>query len=271
MAENGLRFEGGEKYAAWTARQLDGPRGVPLTYEEERVATPTQLVEHNRRWVFVEVQNFTGRGVPAEDLICAGNYGLVIASRRFDPKRGLKFLSYARWWVRRMIQDEVDKHFDAVRRPVNLHRDAGKLWRLIDNDRSEMTPDEIAKELEWPTKRVDIAFLVWTVTSSLDVPIYKNGSVSQIDAIPDKKGESPEAGYLKKERKQAIQRILGNLKPRTAEMLEMRYGFNGEPMGLKEIGKHFKVSKERARQIITRALCDLKANPHTHRAALAVA
>lgn len=222
-----------------------------------------KLVRANLRFVVSVSKKYQNRGVPLPDLISEGNVGLIRAAHKFDETRGIKFISYAVWWIRQAILQALAEQSRVVRVPLNraglLHRiskyRAAQLQRLGREPRAE----EIARGLELTRAEVEQALAIARSPLSLDAPIVPGEDGRLIDHIPDRTSPGPEEKAHEKLLTEALAKILDTLSGREARVLRLYFGLGGEePRSLEEIGKLLGVTRERVRQIKESALEDLR-------------
>ncbi len=218
-----------------------------------------QLVNANLRFVVSIAKQFSRYGVPLEDLINEGNLGLIEAARRFDERRGYKFISYAVWWIRQSIMIALAQQSKAVRMPLNraraLHRLRKANTRL--EQQLERTPraDDLARELGVSEEEVKDTLPLMHEAVFLDDTVSEGSNTTYIDLLEDKDEPSPELPVLENELRRGVSEALENLRPREAEVLRRYFGLEGcNPMTLEEIGRSMNLTRERIRQIKEEAL-----------------
>ena len=222
-----------------------------------------KMVESNLRFVITISKEYQGRGLPLEDLIAEGNVGLVRAATRYDETVGVKFTTYAVWWIRQGILSALAEKARMVRLPVNKIK---HLWRLERSGSSlkqelgrEPNTEEVAKIAEMQPKQVQDLLDASRWHVSLDSPLEEGPDTSLLEIIEDKEAESPERVVMRRAMIEEIRSALETLSPREAQILKMYFGINGvERMTLEQIGNQFSLTKERVRQIRDKALLALK-------------
>jgi RNA polymerase primary sigma factor len=245
----------------------------PLSGEEEvRLAKKIKagdqrarekLVAANLRFVVRVAKQFQNRGIPLADLISAGNMGLMNAVEKFDGTRGIKFISYAVWWIRQGIQKSLAEDSRVVRLPNNrvglLHsisRASGKLQQIQEDSPGS---DAIADLLGIPVEMVQDTLSRSREAKSLDTPLQNDAEYSLMQMIVDEKQEAPDAMAVESSVRQQVDLVLETLDEREARVLRLHFGLGGkEPKTLESIGKILHLSRERIRQIKEKALKRLR-------------
>ena len=227
------------------------------------VKAQERLARHNVRFVVSVAKKFQNRGVPLVDLIGEGNLGLMTAARKVDPDRGVKFISYAVWWIRQAVQAAIARHGRPVRVPLNRTADLSRLGRtttLLKERLSRMpTTEELARATGLTVEAVRSLSALNTGDVRLDAPMDPEGDRSLIerfvaDEMPDTEEEAMNR-FLTDE----IEQALGTLPPRDAKVLRLYFGLEGgREHTLEEIGSMLGVTRERVRQLRDRALKRLR-------------
>ncbi|MGV8828265.1 MAG: sigma-70 family RNA polymerase sigma factor [Breznakibacter sp.] len=228
------------------------------------------LINANLRFVVSVAKQYQNQGLSLPDLINEGNLGLIKAAQRFDETRGFKFISYAVWWIRQSILQSLAEQARIVRLPLNkigsINKVNNTFARLEQDFQREPTSEEIAEILDVAPKEVREALKVASRHVSMDAPLKKDEDNTLYDVLLATDNESPDANLLGESLKREIDRSLGTLSPREADIIRLYYGLNGEPpYSLEEIGKYFSLTRERVRQIKEKAIKRLK---HTFRSKL---
>ena len=222
-----------------------------------------KLVRANLRFVVSVSKKYQNQGVPLTDLISEGNVGLIRAAHKFDETRGIKFISYAVWWIRQAILQALAEQSRVVRVPLNraglLHRIAKYRAARLQKLGREPNTDEIARGLELTRAEVEQALVIARSPLSLDAPIVPGEEGRLIDHIPDRASPGPDEEAYEKLLAESLAKVLATLSGREARVLRLYFGLDGEePRSLEEIGKMLGVTRERVRQIKEKALEHLR-------------
>lgn len=225
-----------------------------------------ELVEHNLRLVISVARKYIGNaGMTFMDLVQEGNIGLMKAADKFDPSKGYKFSTYATWWIRQTIGRAVQEQSRTIRIPVHMVETAAKMNKAIRKLTQELerepSIEEIASEMKVPADKIKFLFEANRDPLSLDNKVNDEDDATVGDLVADHSAEVPGANIIKEENKQMVMNVLSTLSEREKEVMVLRFGLEGDkPRTLEEIGQHFGVTRERIRQIETKALRKLR-NP----------
>ena len=217
------------------------------------------LVKANLRFVVSVSKQYQNQGLSLEDLIDEGNIGLIKAAKRFDEKRGYKFISYAVWWIRQSILQALAEQSRIVRLPLNrvgaLHKIGKAHSRLEQEFGRTPSTSEIAKKLNMAPKEVSNTLQISNTHLSLDAPFSDSESNSLKDVLPDNLSPSPDKQLVKSSLSLEIEKALSTLTEREAEVISLYFGLNREKaLTLEEIGTRFNLTRERVRQIKEKAI-----------------
>jgi RNA polymerase primary sigma factor len=227
------------------------------------VAAQEKLARHNVRFVVMIAKRFQNRGLPLSDLIGEGNLGLMTAARKFDPDRGVKFISYAVWWIRQAIQAAIARHGKSVRLPLNRTADLNRLARatslLVERLGRMPTQEELVRATGLTPEAVRSLQAFQTEAVRLDQPTRDGDSSERIERFVPVAEEGTDAAALDRSGREDLDASLATLPPRDAKVLRLYYGLGGEdPRTLQEIGRMLGITRERVRQLRDRALRQLR-------------
>lgn len=245
----------------------------PLTPEEEielarrirknDARALDKLVKANLRFVISVAKEYQGQGLPLQDLISEGNLGLIKAAQRFDETRGFKFISYAVWWIRQSILQALAEQSRVVRLPLNRVGAINKVGRALEELEKrfgrEPSMEEIAEKMEMTAFEVADVLKTSARHLSLDEPFKEEDGNSLLDVLESDRYAPPDDSLMQESLQVEIEKVLSTLKPREAEIIKLYFGLDGDrPLTLEEIGEHFKLTRERVRQIKEKALRRLR-------------
>ncbi len=222
-----------------------------------------KLVRANLRFVVSVAKRYQNQGVSLSDLINEGNLGLIRAANKFDGTKGIKFISYAVWWIRQAILQALAEQSRIVRVPLNragaLHRIGKKASSLLQELGREATNAEIAEGMDISEEEVAKTMSIFQVHLSLDAPLVAGEDNRLSDYLADTVSRTPDEHTFDRALNEAIEDSLGSLKEREAKIIRLYFGIDGaEPMTLEEIGAMLGITRERVRQIKEKALSRLR-------------
>ena len=222
-----------------------------------------ELVIKNLRFVISIAKKYQNRGLPLVDLIGEGNLGLLTAARKFDPAHGVKFISYAVWWIRQAILASIARHGRMVRVPLNRTADLSRIVRAAENLRQtlgrEPTAEEISETVGLSVELVQSLAALNTAEVRLDGPLALEGDRSTIERFIVDGQPDPESQAMDQFLAEEIDAALRTLAPRDARVLRLYFGLGGgREHTLEEIGDLFGITRERVRQLRDRALKRLR-------------
>jgi RNA polymerase primary sigma factor len=247
---------------------------IPLLKVEEETAlarrafrgdveAQEKLARHNVRFVVSVAKKFQNRGVPLMDLIGEGNLGLMTAARKFDPDRGVKFISYAVWWIRQAIQAAIARHGRPVRVPLNRTADLNRLGRattlLTEKLGRAPTTDELVKATGLTRDAVRALSALHIEAMRLDHPVREADDRGRMERFIPLTQEGTDASTMANSRTTDLDAALAALPARDAKVLRLYFGLDdGKTRTLEEIGRMMGVTRERIRQLRDRALRQLR-------------
>ena len=246
----------------------------PLINQEEEVALAQRiregeeealdkLVRSNLRFVVSVAKKYQNQGVSLSDLINEGNLGLIRAAHKFDETKGIKFISYAVWWVRQAILQALAEQSRIVRVPLNragaLHRITRRSSALQQELGRDPTAAEVAEGMDIGVDEVEKTLSISQNHVSLDAPLAPGEENRLLDYLPDTQNPGPDAETFEHALTQSIEEVLASLRERERKILRLYFGLDSpEPMTLEEIGARLGITRERVRQIKEKALTRLR-------------
>jgi RNA polymerase primary sigma factor len=222
-----------------------------------------KLARHNVRFVVSVAKKFQNRGVPLADLISEGNVGLMTAARKFDPDRGVKFISYAVWWIRQAVQASIARQGRSVRVPLNRTADLNRLGKATALLRERLgrspTPEELVKATGLTYEAVVSLSALHTEAIRLDHPVRTGDTTERMERFDALAEEGTDTSTMSNAQSDEIEAALAALSPRDARVIRLYFGLEGDPpKTLEEIGTMLGVTRERIRQLRDRALRQLR-------------
>jgi RNA polymerase primary sigma factor len=221
-----------------------------------------KLIESNLRLVMSITRNYTRTGVPLLDLIQEGNLGLIRAVEKFDYRMGFKLSTYATWWIRQAVTRALADQGRTIRLPVHVAEQVRRAQRarrqLAQKLNRDPSLDEIAGESGFTPERVRELFELIEDPVSLETPVG-DGESNYGDLIEDEHSDRPDTATAERLRSVELSEALRRLNPRMRHVLTLRFGLDGEkPRTLEEVGSGLGITRERVRQLETRALRELR-------------
>jgi len=222
-----------------------------------------KLTKANLRFVVSVAKQYQNQGLSLGDLINEGNLGLIKAAKRFDETRGFKFISYAVWWIRQSILQALAEQSRIVRLPLNrvgaLNKIGKKFSQLEQEFEREPSASELAEELDMSLFEVADTLKISGRHLSMDAPFAQGEDNRLLDVIQDERQPAPDNELMKESLCKEVERALGTLTGREAEVIRLYFGLEREhSLTLEEIGERFKLTRERVRQIKEKAIRRLR-------------
>jgi RNA polymerase primary sigma factor len=230
--------------------------------DEGDEAAKRRLIESNLRLVMSITRNYTKAGVPLLDLIQEGNLGLIRAVEKFDYRMGFKLSTYATWWIRQAVTRALADQGRTIRLPVHVAEQVRRLMRarraLTQRLNRDPTVDELARESGFPVKRVQELLDLVEDPVSLETPVG-DGESLYADLIEDTMSDQPDATTALNLRSRELTAALETLNPRLRQVVTLRFGLDGAlPQTLEDVGAKLGITRERVRQLESRALRELR-------------
>ncbi|MDD2711248.1 MAG: RNA polymerase sigma factor RpoD/SigA [Verrucomicrobiae bacterium] len=246
----------------------------PLLKPEEEVALAgkikkgdqkarAQMIRANLRLVVKIAHDYSAFGLPIQDLISEGNIGLMKAVDRFDPSKGGKLSTYAAWWIKQSIKRALANQSKTIRLPVHVVDKLSQMRRvatkLTDELEREPTEDELAEEMGIPQRKIAQLKQLSQGSSSLDITVGDDDKTALGELVADETVQDPSEIFKNKTLRKDLMEIMDELDERERAIVKARFGLDGDnPDTLEDIGRKFKVTRERIRQIQNLALMKMR-------------
>ncbi len=250
-------------------RALDATLAAIRTAEVAADRAKSSLIAANLRLVVSIAKRYRNRGLHLLDLVQEGNLGLMRAVDKFEYKRGYKFSTYASWWIRQSVSRAISDQARTIRIPVHMvetHNKLSKTLRdMVQEGGEEPTPEQLAARMNVPVEKIRMLLEATRDPVSLDSPVGDEGGATVGDFVEDLSFAAPDEALGDTELSRETRELLKLLSPREEQVLRMRFGIDSPgDQTLEEVGKSFELTRERIRQIETKALRKLRL-PSFHR------
>ena len=242
--------------------QRDLARQVKLA-QTNLANAKAKMIEANLRLVISIAKGYVNRGLAMTDLIQEGNLGLMKAVDKFEYRRGYKFSTYATWWVRQSVTRAVADYGNTIRIPVHMTESYNKIRRVrqkfLQETGKNPTDEELSKLSGVPLAKVQLLTQAMRGVESIDAPIGDDEDATRLDFVKGDDEDDPQKRYLRTALEEEIQKSLGELMPREAQVLRLRYGIGtNHDHTLEEVGQAMGLTRERVRQIESAAIRKLR-------------
>lgn len=225
-------------------------------------AARRKMIEGNLRLVVNISKRYMGRGLPFQDLIEEGNIGLIKAVERFKHAKGCKFSTYSTYWIRQSVERAILNQADIVRLPIHVSNDIFKMTKVETEFRRkhnrEPSTTELAADMGISGRYLKKLSIITRKSHSMDTALHDNTDETLLDRLEDEKALSPVDSISAEMKTEELKKWLSILDSKENKIIRLRFGINSEPETLEDIGKKLGVTRERIRQIETRALVKLK-------------
>lgn len=250
---------------AYPLLSLDAEKELAALAAKGNKIAKEKLIKHNLRLVVSIAKKYRGCGISFADLIQEGNLGLIKAVDKYELDKGFRLSTYATWWIRQSISKALGDQSRTIRIPGHvvelLHKIKKVSTPYFQKNGCNPDPAVLAELLNTPLEKIQIALTMSQATTSLDIPVGDEEEDCIGDLIADESNESPLVNIFSDDSRTIIEKVFSTLSIREAEILSLRFGLNNEiPKTLEEVGEHFGLSKERVRQLESKALRKLR-NP----------
>ena len=256
-----------EKYLSELSRETlvdrDEEEALVKRISEGDMIAMEKLVKANLRFVVSVAKQYEGYGLRLEDLISEGNIGLMKAAKRFDGTRGIKFISYAVFWIRQSIMKSINENARIIRLPHNQLTQINKINKAItkieQDTEVKADPEAISKEIGLSSEEISKTIMFSSKTLSADSPVKQEENATFLELIENENSEEPDKEMMLDSYGKDVQMLLGALKPREIKILTLSFGLGGrDAMDLKDIAEEIGVGRERVRQLKVRSLAKLR-------------